>query len=105
MNEQGNGSGAAFGLVYRGRLPNGGNSSLFATQHALRQDRRHRRSGSVKLGLKLDHTKENGHVSSFTPVKTRDLDIKILQEKTQQAEIKRLGFEYSETKSKYLKVF
>ncbi|XP_075245968.1 sodium leak channel NALCN-like isoform X2 [Convolutriloba macropyga] len=88
MNEQGNGSGSGLGMLYRGNTAPAGNS-LFATQHALRQDRRHRRSGSVKLGMKLDQTKENGHVSAFTPVKTRDLDIKILQEKTQQAEIKR----------------
>ncbi len=89
LNEQGSGSGSGLGLLYRG--VGAGTSSLFATQHAIRQDRRHRRSGSVKLGMKIEHSKENGHVNAFTPVKTRDLDIKILQEKTQQAEIKRLS--------------
>ena len=89
LNEQGNGSGSGLGMLYRGNTSSAAGTSLFATQHALRQDRRHRRSGSVKLGMKVDQTKENGHVSAFTPVKTRDLDIKILQEKTQQAEIKR----------------
>ncbi|GBN60440.1 hypothetical protein AVEN_164104-1 [Araneus ventricosus] len=68
------------------------------SQKTIRLDRRSmRRSmrGSIKIKQTYDHLRENGDGGTLNPTASRsphDFDIKLLQQKRQQAEMKRLLF-------------
>lgn len=75
-------------------LVRAGTKSLLSQQHQIRMDRRSMR-GSRPSSLKVNKMsmKENGdihmHSASLTGRRTDDFDIKVWQQKKQQAEIKR----------------
>ncbi|XP_064638187.1 sodium leak channel NALCN-like isoform X2 [Lineus longissimus] len=71
---------------------NVGTKSLLSQQHQIRMDRRsvrRRNSGSIKI-KQYQSLKENGDIGTMTSSRrTEDIDIKILQQRKQQAELKR----------------
>lgn len=56
--------------------------------------RRSIRGGSLKLKQTYEHFLENGHPGALTRMSPHDVDIKLLQAKKQQAEMRRYIFIY-----------
>lgn len=86
--------GASSGLKHQGTLTHAKQWRMDQKKFGTRSIRRSVRSGSIKLKQTYEHLMENGDIGAATRVtssraRPHDLDIKLLQAKRQQAEMRR----------------
>ncbi|XP_031638611.1 sodium leak channel non-selective protein [Contarinia nasturtii] len=90
-----NNAGGGGGLKHQGTLTHAKQWRVDQKKFGTRSIRRSVRSGSIKLKQTYEHLMENGDIGAATRVTTssrarpQDLDIKLLQAKRQQAEMRR----------------
>lgn len=91
---KGNATGGGGGLKHQGTLTHAKQWRVDQKKFGSRSIRRSVRSGSIKLKQTYEHLMENGDIGAATRVtssraRPHDLDIKLLQAKRQQAEMRR----------------